>query len=277
MEAFNLAKIIAVSYNEKKINKRKLMKIGVASCLLIFTLTMLFIFTEDDYKAETIYINEELLILNIEESNDVKKEANISFLLDLEKVKNIKNLMIVAHPDDETFWAGDFISKEKSLVLCLTNGGNAVRKKEFLDIMRETNNYGIILEYPDNPNQIKDNWSEVKDSIYNDLHYLVSLKSWNKVITHNPEGEYGHLQHKFTSMIVTNICVEAKKLDNLYYFEKYMTREKVKEEIVLLTEKEIAEKSRLMQMYSSQDYSYQAFKHMIGYEKLIAYNDWYFD
>lgn len=79
MEAFNLAKIIAVSYNEKKINKRKLMKIGVASCLLIFTLTMLFIFTEDDYKAETIYINEELLILNIEESNDVKKEANISF------------------------------------------------------------------------------------------------------------------------------------------------------------------------------------------------------
>lgn len=55
------------------------MKIGVASCLLIFTLTMLFIFTEDDYKAETIYINEELLILNIEESNDVKKEANISF------------------------------------------------------------------------------------------------------------------------------------------------------------------------------------------------------
>ena len=102
------------------------MKIGVASCLLIFTLTMLFIFTEDDYKAETIYINEELLILNIEESNDVKKEANISFLVDLEKVKNIKNLMIVAHPDDETFWAGDFISKEKSLVLCLTNGGNAV-------------------------------------------------------------------------------------------------------------------------------------------------------
>ena len=253
------------------------MKIGVASCLLIFTLTMLFIFTEDDYKAETIYINEELLILNIEESNDVKKEANISFLVDLEKVKNIKNLMIVAHPDDETFWAGDFISKEKSLVLCLTNGGNAVRKKEFLDIMRETNNYGIILEYPDNPNQIKDNWSEVKDSIYNDLHYLVNLKSWDKVITHNPEGEYGHLQHKFTSMIVTNICVEAKKLDNLYYFEKYMTREKVKEEKVLLTEKEIKEKSRLMQMYTSQSYSYQTFKHMIGYERLIAYNDWYFD
>ncbi len=261
----------------KKLNKKKLMKLSIASSLLVFTCSALFIFTKEDYEAETIYVNDEILILNIEESNDIKEEEKTSFLVDIDKIKNIENLMIVAHPDDETFWAGDFISKEKSLVLCITNGGNDVRKKEFLDVMKETNNYGIILEYPDNPNQIKDNWSEVKDSIYNDLHYLVSLKSWNKVITHNPEGEYGHLQHKFTSMMVTNICVEVKQIDNLYYFEKYMTREKVKEEKVLLTEKEIKEKSRLMQMYTSQSYSYQTFKHMIGYERLIAYNDWYFD
>lgn len=253
---------------------KRLIKLGIVLCVLFFINGLLFILVEYKHKKETNIIQEKVLILNIDDNSNKVDKTGI--VIDSDKVKNIENLVIVAHPDDETFWGGDFISKERSLVLCITNGTNTVRKEEFFHVMKETNNYGIMLEYPDNPRQIQDNWNGVKESIYNDLEYIVKYKSWKRIVTHNPDGEYGHLQHKFTSMMVTNMCVETKKIDNLYYFEKYKTREKVKDEALVLTTKEIYEKNKLMQMYTSQAYSYQIFKHMSGYEKLIPYKDWYF-
>ncbi len=145
--------------------------------------------------------------------------AKGSFHIDSDKVKNIKNVMIVAHPDDETLWGGADLEKEDFLVICLTNGDNEVRKKEFMKTMEKTKDYGIILNYPDNPNHVKSTWENEKDAIYNDIDYIVNYKKWDKIITHNPEGEYGHIHHKFTSMMVTENCVRDKLTDHLSYLE----------------------------------------------------------
>ena len=50
----------------------------------------------------------------------------------------LNNLLIVAHPDDETIFAGNslltygFIHK----VICVTNGDNTVRRSEFESVMK---------------------------------------------------------------------------------------------------------------------------------------------
>ena len=77
--------------------------------------------------------------------NVTKKLNPASFKIDRQLVKQIKNVMIIAHPDDETLWAGDHIMKDRYLIICLTNGNNKIRKKEFEKAMELTGNYGIIL------------------------------------------------------------------------------------------------------------------------------------
>ena len=73
-----------------------------------------------------------------------------------------QRLMIVAHPDDETIWGGSHLLKGHYLVVCLTNGNNAKRKKEFMKIMKETHNQGLMFDYPDKTNGQRDKWLHVK-------------------------------------------------------------------------------------------------------------------
>ena len=57
--------------------------------------------------------------------------------------------MIVAHPDDETIWGGSHLINGNYTVLCITNGNNKKRKKEFMKVMEKTHSKGIILSFPD--------------------------------------------------------------------------------------------------------------------------------
>ena len=55
------------------------------------------------------------------------------------------NLMIVSHPDDETLWGGANLFREKYFVICLTNGYNIKRANDFKELLKFTNNSGIIM------------------------------------------------------------------------------------------------------------------------------------
>lgn len=203
-----------------------------------------------------------------------------SFTLDEQKMKNIKNIMIVAHPDDETLWGGAHLNaSDKYLVLCLTNGNNPVRKKEFEEVMKRTGNYGVILNYPDNPNNVKSKWINVKDDIKEDVAYALFYKNYDMVVTHNPQGEYGHMHHRFTSLIVTRECDKLQKSDVLYYFNHYSTPNAIRQSKMkpILNEEQIAQKRAIMEeVYKSQSYAYSLFKEMVPYESFIRSEDWYF-
>ena len=80
-----------------------------------------------------------------------------------------KKLMIVAHPDDETLWGGANLYKDRYFVVCLTNGFNLKRANDFKKLLKFTNNSGIILNYPDIQDHIRDDWSEVRKGILKDL------------------------------------------------------------------------------------------------------------
>ena len=53
------------------------------------------------------------------------------------------------------------------------------------------------------------------------IDYILGYKKWNKIVTHNPEGEYGHIHHKMTNQIVTKECKKKDLTKNLYYFAHY--------------------------------------------------------
>lgn len=205
--------------------------------------------------------------------------SKASFKIDANKVKDIKKVMIVAHPDDETLWAGNHISNGGYLIICLTNGNNKIRSKEFDNVMKYTGNYGIILDYPDASHHVKNDWSKVKDMIIQDIDYIINYKDWDMIVTHNPDGEYGHIQHKSTSLYVSNECSKYNLTSKLYYFEKYYTTKYLQQHYIkpILTNEQIQYKNNIMTKdYPSQAYADKLFKHMIPYEQLITYEDWTF-
>lgn len=239
-----------------------------------FRITEKYTRSEDEFK-DIYYQNPS----TVNVKNVTKKMGVSSFKIDKNKVKDIQHVMIIAHPDDETLWAGDHIMKNKYLIICLTNGGNKVRKKEFDKAMEITGNYGIMLKYPDKTKRVKNNWNKVKNSIRNDIDYILNFKKWSTVTTHNPDGEYGHIQHKFTSMLVTNECVKLGLTDKLEYFGKYYkTNYLLKHSVPGALEFHDAQaKEQLMSLvYQSQGYAHRIFDHMVPYEKFIPYKNWYF-
>lgn len=125
-------------------------------------------------------------------------EESLSNSLEEEVPKKI-NLMIVAHPDDETLWGGANLIQDDYYVVCVTCGNISYRDEEFKKVMLLTGNDFEFLGYPDVVNGYISNWKNYTDSITNDLKRIINSRDWNKVVTHNPDGEYGHFHHKKVS------------------------------------------------------------------------------
>lgn len=128
------------------------------------------------------------------------------------------NLMIVAHPDDEILWGGKELLNEDYtyFVICLTNGNDIIRKKKFFYCLNLCKQYGIIFDYANCVN-IWNNNNYQKD-IENTINYFLKEYNFNKIVTHNKYGEYGHEHHISVNNIVTKLILEQKKEDKLYYF-----------------------------------------------------------
>ena len=139
---------------------------------------------------------------------------------DLHQIKTsaAKNLIIVAHPDDETIFCGDFLLNNDCFVVCLTHKNNIIRSADFTNVMNLSRSDFLMLNYPDASNGYINNWNKFEKSIYKDIISVILCKEWNKIITHNPYGEYGHIHHKKCSKLTRLICKNNNLTDRLYYF-----------------------------------------------------------
>lgn len=191
--------------------------------------------------------------------------------LDKLKLDSTYNLMIVAHPDDEILWGGKALIEDDYLVVCITNGWNKTRKAEFFEVMNATNNIGLILDYPDKIFGQRSDWSFCKNSISKDLNTIISYKKWNKVVTHNQKGEYGHIHHIMTHNLVKKACDNTNFQGQQYYFGKYykkVTLEAMTEDELpsSISEEIINKKTELAKKYVSQKGTIKSLAHMIPYE-----------
>lgn len=191
--------------------------------------------------------------------------------LDLE---GIDKIMISTHPDDEMFWGGGELIKEDYLVVCVTCGMDENRLEEFQKSMKMTNDKYIALSYPrpvDKSLNREFNW-KAAGYLTQDLENILNLKKWDKIVTHNPSGEYGHKYHILTSQIVTSLVKDKSKL---YYFEKYFKKEE-EDQIAKTLDDDIYNKkvAIINANYKSQWKSAEIHSHMFKNETFVKYADW---
>ena len=130
-------------------------------------------------------------------------------------------IVIVAHPDDETLWAGGTIllhPTRKWFVLCLSRGNDKDRAPRFFEALKVFNATGVMGDLDDGPNQIPLTEDEVESAILQ----LFPQIEFDLIITHNPNGEYTrHLRHEEVSKAVITLWksdkIKAKELWTFAY------------------------------------------------------------
>tara|TARA_B100001093_G_scaffold52260_1_gene44320 strand:+ start:6433 stop:7692 length:1260 start_codon:yes stop_codon:yes gene_type:complete len=136
-------------------------------------------------------------------------------------MENKKNLMIVCHPDDEVLWGSELLLEEQKYnLIVLTNESNISRKSKFLKILKIFNQQGKMYDFNDNGLEWSiETISKIKDLIANNINSY----DYEKIITHNPDGEYGHVCHVQISNLIHSIIKEKEKLFYFNFNDKEIT------------------------------------------------------
>ena len=161
-------------------------------------------------------IENEFCYMDITDDINLAQDYNKCFKFENGNSTESKKLMIVAHPDDETIFGGGHLLEDKYTVVCVTCGVIDFRVEEFEEVMGKTDDDYIMLGFTDRVDKtgpISD-WYYEYDQIYDTLNDIIINNDWDLIITHNPDGEYGHIHHMMLSEMVTNITNKNR----LYYF-----------------------------------------------------------
>lgn len=128
----------------------------------------------------------------------------------MSKKKSKAVAVIVAHPDDETLWAGGTILSHPTwhwFIVCLCRGSDKDRAPRFLRTMQVLGSEGIMGDLDDGPEQQPLDEIELESAI---LQLLPSMY-FDLIISHNPDGEYTrHIRHEETSKAVIKLWHAGK-------------------------------------------------------------------
>ena len=133
--------------------------------------------------------------------------------------KSGSTAIIVAHPDDETLWAGGTILSNPSwhwFILSLCRGSDTDRAPRFFNALKIFGAEGKMDDLDDGPGQIPLEKCAIEGAI---LRSLPSTQ-FDLVITHSPAGEYTrHRRHEETGAAVISLWLAGKiQTDELWTF-----------------------------------------------------------
>lgn len=206
------------------------------------------------------------------------KEVNIPNIYEPVIEENIVNtieynkLMIVAHPDDDIIFGGEHLINDNYMVVCVTCGTNKTREKEFITVMNASNDKYIMLKHTDLVRGYISDWKNEYDDIESEIKEIINEKDWDLIVTHNPNGEYGHKHHKKLNKIVTKNVNDKSKL---FYFGKYYEKDTDQNVEKIMSEETYRKKFSLLKLYKSQNLK-EGSRHsyMFNHENWISYSDW---
>lgn len=116
-----------------------------------------------------------------------------------------KIAVIVAHPDDETLWAGGMILINPQCdwtIICLCRGNDPDRAPKFSQALAIYGATGAMGDVDDGPEQKTIPQRDVEAAIQS----LLPLFHYDLIVTHSPAGEYTrHKRHEETGRAVFNL------------------------------------------------------------------------
>lgn len=135
-------------------------------------------------------------------------------------------IVIVAHPDDETLWAGGTILNNPQwdyFIISLCRKNDEDRASKFYKVLKILNAHGIMGNLDDEPEQKPLGDIEVQQCLLD----LVPKKHFDLIITHSPLGEYTkHLRHEEVSEAVIMLWNEGKIYADALWLFAYEDGEK---------------------------------------------------
>ena len=122
--------------------------------------------------------------------------------------------LVIAHPDDETLWAGGLLLNHpewRKYIACLCRKNDVDRAPKFQQVLEQLNAQGIMGDLDDGSEQALLNEEIVEQAILQ----LLPQRQFDLVISHNPNGEYTrHLRHEEISKAVINLWQAGKIITN---------------------------------------------------------------
>jgi LmbE family N-acetylglucosaminyl deacetylase len=127
--------------------------------------------------------------------------------------------IIVAHPDDETLWAGGTILSNPTWrvsIVTLCRGSDIDRASRFFEALKKYSADGKMGDMDDGPDQNSLYDGDVQETVLR----LLPQKNYDIIITHNPNGEYTrHKRHEELSRAVIMLWNSGKlKATELWTF-----------------------------------------------------------
>ena len=144
------------------------------------------------------------------------------------------NVIVVAHPDDETLWAGGlpirYSNRNWTIIACSIPRLDPVRAYQFFDACHWLGATGRLLPFSEgNPGEPLDNLG------------LLDLSPYDCIVTHGKDGEYGNPQHKHVYRFITRRWGSRKILAFGY---------KTGSESLELQEEEVIRKTKALKCYN---------------------------
>ena len=190
-------------------------------------------------------------------------------------IDDCTNLMIVAHPDDETLWGGAHLMTGKWFVVCMTSQYFLTRKTEYFNVLNQLGIKGIILDYPDLYKGFDgkwkiDRWNYVQDALAEDIDTIINYKNWDQIVSHSPTGETGHFHHKYVNKAVVSTCSGlADKWNKLWFFGKFYKKGEIPAGLPQITPEELTYKQDLLKLYVREQNSIKTY-----WEQMNPYENW---
>jgi LmbE family N-acetylglucosaminyl deacetylase len=180
---------------------------------------------------------------------------------------NSKCAIIVAHPDDETLWAGGLIlmhPQVKWTVVTICRKSDADRAPKFFKALEEFGANGYMGDLDDGPEQRPLDNGEVQQTVMK----LLPFDKFELIITHSTSGEYmRHIRHEETAKAVMELWkTERLGAEQIWSFayedggQKYLPRAEMNADLQIELPKNIWQKKYdiITKIYSFSEDSFEA-------------------
>jgi LmbE family N-acetylglucosaminyl deacetylase len=134
----------------------------------------------------------------------------------MENGKCVRAALIVAHPDDETIWAGGTVlihSDWHWTIVSLCRGSDTDRAPKFRRVVQQLGGVSEISDLDDGPKQVPLSETDVQQMVLS----LLPETQFDLILTHSPYGEYTrHRRHEEIGTAVAFLwekeLIKAKEL-----------------------------------------------------------------